>query len=169
MKCLGDTDSHKRLILAVRARPRLLLLLRLIDIVAVICTVCAYAYAVISSALDDLWLASDLILTCGIPFIILSIVRARIDAPRPLEVYGLSFPNEKREGRSFPSRHAFSVFSIGTAIAFVEPLLAIGVLLLGVLLSAARVLIGKHFVRDVLVGGLVGIATSLVGMSILYL
>ena len=161
--------SYKDLILAVRARPRLTLLLKAVDAVAVLITVAAYIAALINEFISSYESAIRLALVCGIPFICVSIVRRLINAPRPYELYDIfDTPPKKRSGQSFPSRHAFSVFSIGTALAFLYPIAATVLLVLGAMLSVSRVLLGKHFVRDVVAGALVGAVTSVIGMLILY-
>lgn len=98
-------------------------------------------------------------------FIALTVARKAINAPRPYEVFGVAplIPKDK-EGSSFPSRHAFSIFVIATTflVALPTPLpgaLAMG---LGMLLAIIRVLCGVHFPRDVIAGGLLGILAGAV-------
>ncbi len=166
---LVNMDSYKNLILAVRARPRLTLLLKIADLATVLVTVIAYATALIAKWMDSPESAIRLSLVCGIPFVIVSLVRRLINAPRPYELYDVfDTPPKKKEGYSFPSRHAFSVFAIGTALAFIYPIAATVILVLGALLSLSRVLLGKHFPRDVIAGALVGTVTSVIGMLILF-
>lgn len=106
-------------------------------------------------------------LTCGVPLVLLSVVRKWIDAPRPYEVCHLDplIPKESR-GQSFPSRHVFSSFVIGTSLMYLHPVLGASLLLLGVLLAAVRVVSGMHFLRDVLVGALVGVLSAMIGFGI---
>ena len=164
-------DKYRRLLVAVRDRPSLVRLLKIVDAFAVVATVCTFVGMLVMLGLTDLYLAVRLAFVCGAPYVLVSLVRRLVDAPRPYEVYNdiYTVPPKKREGESFPSRHTFSVFSIGTALLFVYPALAALVLVMGAFLSASRVLLGKHFVRDVLVGALLGIMTSLLGMLVLYL
>ncbi len=106
-------------------------------------------------------------ITCGVPLALLTALRARLDCPRPYEVYGLEplIPKESR-GKSFPSRHVFSICVIGTSFLYLEPPLGALLLALGVLLGAARVLSGVHFPRDVLAGALIGVLSAVTGFSI---
>ena len=93
-----------------------------------------------------------------------------IDAPRPYELYDFyeNKPKE-REGRSFPSRHAYSAFVIATiAFAYSIPL-GIGLVLLGIALAVSRVLLGIHFIRDVVCGAIVGVISGLIGIFFLIL
>lgn len=97
----------------------------------------------------------------GVPaasFLLLSIVRRRIDAPRPYQVYDIAplIPKDTR-GRSMPSRHVFSIVTIGVCwLGWCAP---VGIILLvaSVPMAAIRVVCGVHFTRDVLVGGVCGI------------
>ena len=105
-------------------------------------------------------------LTCGVPFLLLSAARTRLDLPRPYEVYGLEplLPREGK-GKSFPSRHVFSIFVIGTSLLFLVPWEGAALLILGVLLSAIRLLAGLHFERDVLAGAAIGVLSGVAGCA----
>lgn len=100
-------------------------------------------------------------------FVLVSLVRKAIDAPRPYELYGFYEDKPKeREGRSFPSRHAYSAFSIATAAFSVHPLLGGAFILLASLMCASRVLLGIHFIRDVVCGALLGIIAG--GVALIF-
>ena len=160
---------YKDLLVSVNRRPKLKLLLRAVDIIAVILTVISYAVIIVATAINDLYFAMKLIVVCGVAFVVVSLLRKIVDAPRPYELYSDIYvvPPKRREGCSFPSRHAFSIFAIGTELAFICPAASVVILFLGIALSISRVLLGKHFIRDVLAGALVGIVTSIIGMIIM--
>ena len=104
----------------------------------------------------------------GVPFIIVSVIRHLINAPRPYEL--LPFYEKKpkhKSGRSFPSRHVFSIFVIGTVLLIDSPILGAGILVLGVLLAALRVLLGLHFIRDVIAGAAIGAVSGIIGILII--
>ena len=106
----------------------------------------------------------EILLTLAVPFVFVSVLRVLINAPRPYELYEFyeKKPKEK-SGRSFPSRHVFSIFAIATALIPYNVFLG-GILgLLGCLLGVFRVLLGMHFVRDVVAGGLIGILSAALG------
>ena len=103
------------------------------------------------------------VITLGVPFVLVSILRRVLSFPRPFEIYGI--PAERRGGGcSFPSRHAFSAFAIGTFICFTNVFWGIALLSLGALISVCRVLLGLHFWRDVIAGAVIGILGSLIGV-----
>ena len=108
------------------------------------------------------------LLTLGIPFILVSLLRLIINAPRPYELYDFyQTPPKKKCGKSFPSRHAYSAFSIATVTFFILPWWVGAILITAaIFLCIARVLLGIHFIRDVLAGALIGVASALIGILI---
>lgn len=106
----------------------------------------------------------------AISFVLTSILRNAVNAQRPYEVLNIKPAiSKKTKGKSFPSRHTFSIFVIGVTFCACCPMPAIGcvVLALGVCLAVLRVLAGVHFVRDVVAGAVLGIACGVVGFWIL--
>lgn len=93
------------------------------------------------------------LLVTGISFIAVSIIRYFINAPRPYEKYGITpLYNKKTKGKSFPSRHTFSIFIIAFTSFVVNAWLGCVFLLIGVILAATRLLCGVHFVKDIVAG-----------------
>ena len=118
---------------------------------------------------NPLLLAEKLIIT-AVPFIALSVMRYMINAPRPYEL--IEFYEKKPKGKSgcsFPSRHVFSVFVIATVMLPQNIALGIGLLLLGAVLGVMRVLLGVHFIRDVVAGALIGVISGAIGLLTLLL
>lgn len=109
--------------------------------------------------------AAKLILITGVPFLLVTLLRKILDLPRPYEVYDFyeTAPKEKR-GQSFPSRHVFSITLIGTVACFVYPWLGAALLAVGVIMATARVLLGIHFIRDVIAGALIGALSGVIGV-----
>lgn len=108
------------------------------------------------------------VLTCGIPFVLLSAARNVLNKPRPYEVYEMQ-PLLPREGsgKSFPSRHVFSIFVIGGCFLYLEPTIGAVLLVLGVLLAIVRVLAGLHFEKDVICGAILGLLSAFIGYSVI--
>ena len=129
--------------------------------IAAFCAECAY----LAWQRDPVLLR--LTLTCGVPFVALSLIRRALDRPRPYEVYGLQplIPKDTR-GKSFPSRHVFSICVIGASFLYLLPPLGGALLALGLLLAAARVVSGVHFVKDVLAGASAGVLSAVIGFVI---
>lgn len=104
-----------------------------------------------------------------VSLIIVSVIRAKLNLPRPYEQFNITpLYDKKTKGKSFPSRHTFSVFIITfTLYFFVSPLIFSILLLLSILLAILRVLLGVHLVRDVLTGFLFAIISALIGYVII--
>ena len=108
------------------------------------------------------------VLATAIPFVIVSVARLLINAPRPYELYNFYEKRPKdKSGQSFPSRHVFSAFLVATVAYSVSIPLMIVNLVLGVAIAVSRVLLGMHFIRDVACGFLIGIVSGVVGILIL--
>lgn len=110
------------------------------------------------------------ILTPAIPFIILSVYRNVRNAPRPYELLDIHpLIHKDKPGKSFPSRHVFSVFVIAATFYYLCPWLGIVFLALGVILALCRVIGGVHWPSDVIVGAAAGLLSGVVGYCLLEL
>ena len=92
-------------------------------------------------------------------FVILSLLRKKINAPRPYEEWDIKpLLDRDSPGQSMPSRHVFSASII--SMACLHASLSVGVisLVLSALLGLVRVLGGVHFPKDVVVGYICGLA-----------
>jgi undecaprenyl-diphosphatase len=75
--------------------------------------------------------------------------------PRHFDVDPLAwFPSDRF---SFPSGHALNAFAIGSVVVLAFPLAALPVLVLAASVAASRVVLGLHWLSDVLAGALVGL------------
>lgn len=119
---------------------------------------------VIGTGMLDFWAA---LIIPAVGFVILSIYRARVNAPRPYEVFDTPpLVVKNTRGNSFPSRHVFSAFIIATTAIQFFPVLGVILYVCGVLLAITRVLAGVHFPKDVVAGALTGIVFALVGFLV---
>jgi undecaprenyl-diphosphatase len=81
--------------------------------------------------------------------------------PRPFDVDPLVWVPSDRF--SFPSGHALNAFAIGSVIALAFPLAAVPVLVVSASVAASRVVLGLHWLSDVLAGAVLGL---LIGASV---
>lgn len=103
------------------------------------------------------------ILIPGVSFIIVSVYRKLLSAPRPYEVYGFT-PALKKDtkGKSFPSRHVFSIFIVAFTVFQVFPVAGAVICVQGFLLAIIRVVGGVHFIKDVVAGFFMALIISIV-------
>lgn len=123
-----------------------------------------YPFILITLALSGEVLFWQVLLVPGVSFILVSLSRNYINAPRPYEVLDIAPIIEKNtKGRSFPSRHVFSAFIIATSLYHVSVTVGIAIMVIGIILAIVRVVGGVHFPRDVIAGALLGILLGKIG------
>lgn len=103
--------------------------------------------------------------TALIGYVVVGIVRKLVNAPRPYELYDF-FENvpKHKPGMSFPSRHAYSAFVLATLAWLVHPLITAALAILAAAICVTRVLVGLHFIRDVIAGALIGVLSGVTGI-----
>lgn len=108
------------------------------------------------------------ILVTGISFVLVSVVRKKINSKRPYTVYNFeSIIKKDKYGESMPSRHVFSAFVIGMAYLYMKPELCMIIFISGIVIAVVRVIGGVHFLNDVIVGAILGILCGVVGFYII--
>lgn len=108
------------------------------------------------------------VLVPAISFAAVSVFRQLVNRPRPYERFGVPAALSKdTPGKSFPSRHVFSVFVIASTVFVWNHPAGIALGFLGVVLAAIRVIGGVHTVADVTAGMMVGILSGIIGYGIL--
>lgn len=173
-------ETYLALTNSLRQRPTLARIITRINTIITYSIYCAYPCLLVWLFLQitftapfEEWLHSTFVAALIVPlvsFVLLSLLRSQINAPRPYEVFNVEpvIPKDTR-GNSFPSRHVFSIFVIGTTSLAVTPTPALGtiILVMGVLLAVVRVWSGVHFPRDVIAGALLGIAAGSITFALL--
>lgn len=162
----------------LRMRPRAQKAIGIANLVIVSASMTAYlalfVWALFTPlSIDRIVAIKRVFLVPGISFVLLSAVRALLNRPRPYEVYDFTpLIHKKTKGKSFPSRHLFSIYMISTVylvLAFQIPefsyIPGVVLFILGDLLGVIRMVTGVHFPKDVIVGAFVGIAC---GMLVLF-
>lgn len=99
----------------------------------------------------------------GVSFIIVSLFRKVLSAPRPYEVYNFTPALVKdTKGKSFPSRHVFSIFIVACAFFQVSIPIGVIIMIMGLALAVIRVVGGVHFIKDVVAGAILAIIIGIV-------
>lgn len=119
----------------------------------------SYGAALVINLYEKEW-KSLLLMTLipAISFGLVSYFRKLYNAKRPYEVYCFEplIPKDTK-GKSFPSRHVFSIFVIGSTLFWFYPVVGFAICLMGIVLATIRVVIGVHFPKDVVAGAILGI------------
>lgn len=163
----------------ISKRPKLVRLLRVLNLCIVSISIGSYVLILLLVLLFPFLFSIERIeavkIVLPIPvigFVGLSVFRKILNSPRPYEVYGFApVLNKKTVGKSFPSRHLFSIYMVSMVYLILAIRIpefsyipAIILFVLGDILGVIRMITGVHFPRDVIVGALVGI---LLGLGIL--
>ena len=163
-------ETYLALYTGVYSRPRLAKALAVASTVITYITVAVYGLFLGYLLYRDTVRGLHFLAVTATPFVIVTLMRRIINAPRPYEVLECEalapLSEVGRKGSSFPSRHMASSFIVGSSLCFIYLPAGIAVMSLGILLGFCRVALGRHFLRDVIVGGVIGGIAGAVGMLI---
>ena len=150
-------------------RKRLYLFLTVISHVCSVITAAAFLFTVGFSVFFGRYTDSLILFFSGaIGYILVTVLRNLIDAPRPYELYSFYEVKPKnKKGRSYPSRHIYCSFATAILAISVNPFFAIGLGLFALTMCFCRVTLGIHFIRDALSGALIGVIAGAVGIILI--
>lgn len=108
------------------------------------------------------------LLVPAISFVVVSIVRALINEPRPYEHYEIDpIIHKDTHGKSMPGRHMFSATIISCTLLLLNPVAGvIGFIGCG-LIAFTRIVGGVHYPRDIIVAFLVGVGCAALGYIVI--
>lgn len=108
------------------------------------------------------------LLVPAISFVLVSIFRKAVNAPRPYEVFDID-PLIKKDthGKSFPSRHLFSAAIIAFALWWVNPVFGPIALIACAVVGFCRIVGGVHFPRDIAGAFIFAIIFALIGFILI--
>ncbi len=102
------------------------------------------------------------VLTPAITFIVVTIIRRLINAPRPYKVYSIEpLIAKKKDGESFPSRHTLSITIIAMTGLYIWWPVGVVLWIMSVCMGISRVVAGVHFPKDVLAAGIISIVAGM--------
>lgn len=168
----GD-GRYIRLLKRVYASAKKARFLSILSQAAVMLTVLCYGCLMYFGFAESTVRGFTVLALTALPFGVLSIIRRLLPSRRPYELYdfpslGIPVPKDKK-GSSFPSRHVFSAFIIGGILIPFSPILGGVTLALGIGIALCRVLLGIHFLRDVVAGAIAGAFAAIIADLILFL
>ena len=121
-----------------------------------------------AAALDFMQLIARAILVPAFVFLGGTMLRAKLNFPRPYEQPGFTPLVEKETvGHSFPSRHALSAAVLAAVWLYFYPAAGVCMTVVALLICVLRVIAGVHFIRDVAAGAVLGFALGAAGMWLL--
>ena len=160
--------SAEKIVRKVHSEKKIKTVLTAYSYVATVFSMLVFAYMLFYFTSQSIPLLIGCLITLVVPFLLVSLLRKVVNAPRPYEIYEFfDAPPKNKSGNSFPSRHCFSIFAIGTLCLFVLFPLGLITLVFGLLLCFCRVALGLHFVRDVACGAVIGVISSIIGGFVL--
>lgn len=161
-------ETYERMTRYLRSKPQRVKVLNLINKCLTLFVYCAYPCLLILLALkhdERFW---SVFATPAISFVLVSVFRNYYNAPRPYEVLDIvPLISKDTKGRSFPSRHVFSVFVIASVFLSISLLFGVSLIIIGVFLAIVRVIGGVHYPKDVIAGAVIGILSGVIGIYIL--
>lgn len=70
---------------------------------------------------------------------------------------------------SFPSGHSITAFAVAVSVGLFYPELMASLLTAALLIAASRIILGMHFLSDVIVGSGIGVTLAVISFHIFYL
>ena len=162
-------ESYQKIFRIVRSFPNGVVLLQMMNKMLTFAAAFCYIMSILVLGIQREWKgAAILILVPAVSFVAVSIFRSRYNAKRPYEKYGfIPLIPKNTQGKSFPSRHVFSIFVIGSTVLWFFPVAGVVICLFGILLALLRIIVGVHFPKDVIAGALFGILCGVLAKMLL--
>lgn len=130
----------------------------------------AYVFLLISTAVTY-GLSEKLIRVTAVPaaaFAIVTVIRKKINAPRPYEKYPVTpLVKKSTKGNSCPSRHSACAFIIALACLYADPVFGVVMTVIAAAVAAFRPVSGVHFPYDVVFGMLLSLIIGVIGFWII--
>ncbi len=162
-------ETFQKMTKSIRQKTFLVILLNVLDKLITAITFLCYPILLGYLFLNRSSFLPEAVLVPGVSFMIVTVFRRLYDSKRPYELYDFEpIIHKSTLGKSFPSRHVFSIFIIGMTFMQVQVDLGIWFMLLGVLLAVIRVFGGVHFIKDVTVGAAAGIILGAIGYYVVF-
>lgn len=162
-------ELYEKITKNYRKKPALVKLLKVFNILCTVVGFVAYPVLVAMLCFNSNMGVVFYIVIPALAFVILSLFRKKLNAPRPYEALNIDpLIVKTKKGSSFPSRHVFSIFVIAGCWFGVNIYVAFAIVLCGIILAYIRVVGGIHFPKDVFAGTIIGLCSGLIA-TILYL
>ena len=121
----------------------------------------SYPLYLISLLLKRDTLLPQAVLVPAVSFVVVTLFRKIVKYDLPPVI------DKDTGGKSFPSRHVFSVFVIAVTVFVRNPVAGCILAMIGIMIAVIRVIGGVHTVWDVTAGAAVGILSGVIGYYML--
>ena len=137
-------------------------------------TITLFAMMIFFKDCRNWWYVLAATVCCGVPAILIQVLKSLVHAPRPLEYYGTGMSKVYTDAawihirqqwphlfeRSFPSGHSGSVFSTCCFLSMILPRgwgrAGLALFLVAILVAYSRMYLAAHFYADIFVGSMLG-------------
>lgn len=152
-------ETYERVFAKIRSKENGVKRIQILGQMLTYATALCYIAAIVGGFFETGWRSAVvIILVPAVSFLAVSVFRKCYNAKRPYEIYGFTpLIVKDTKGKSFPSRHVFSIFVIGSTMLWVYPVIGSIICFMGCILAVIRVVVGVHFPKDVIVGSIIGI------------
>lgn len=164
----NERTKFEELLRSVNENDTLKEVLRILSYATIFVSAYAFFYGAVLLTLREVMLGIGYIATILLPTLLVLLMTRLIKAPRPCDLFDF-YESKNKRGYAFPDLSVFFAFANGVLVLFMHFTLGLVTLGLSLVLCVTRPLLGKSFIRDVVAGGLMGIATSLIGYFLLIL
>lgn len=104
----------------------------------------------------------------AVTFILATLIRSGINAPRPYEKLGITpLIPKNTKGKSFPSRHVVCIVIIAAAWLYIYPPVGIFMSAVSLVIMIIRPLAGVHFTVDVIAGAVFAALCGIIGFVLI--
>lgn len=161
-------ESYARWSAPLRARPAATHTLLAVNKLLTYAGYVAYPLLLVLLAVQESPLLARCVVVPAALFAAVSAFRRAVNAPRPYEALDIvPLISKNTRGKSFPSRHTFSFFTIAAAWWLYAPVVGCVLMIAGAALGVVRVLGGVHFPRDVAAGATSALVLSFAGYALI--
>ena len=163
-----ETTKFESTLMAVNENDTLKEILKILSYASLFVSDYAFFYGAVILFLREVMLGLFYVATIALPLLLVLLIARALKAPTPRQLFDF-YGAQKKTTYSFPDIPVFLCFAVGTLTLFTHFILGLITLALALCLSVCRPLLGHAFPRDVVAGGLVGIACSLIGYFLMIL
>ncbi|MDY3845488.1 MAG: phosphatase PAP2 family protein [Eubacteriales bacterium] len=160
--------NQKKIVESIASKPHMVTFVKAMNYIPTVIMYVAFAAVLLLAFRKSAVLMLEIAVICAVPFFVISFLRAKINAPRPEEIYGFSPIVPCRPGNSFPSRHALSAALIATVSFRISVIIGIFLSFIAIVLCVFRYVAGVHRLRDLVFGLFFGVIFGVVGLCVLY-